>query len=458
MKTRLAFWLGAMGLVACAGVQELDDRAEMPRPPATATPIDPPSTPPSFTVGVSGGTFTVGELTIDVPGGAVSERIDVRIDVAPTRPDGYAIDGNVYRFTPAGLHFARPITISFPSGAERHGVHWTVDGDDSTFEPLETTVENGRVIAHPTHFSGGFVGAATTGVTCIAKRRVLAAGGCVQTTTIENDVKFTWAYTPGTDPYDAIGTSSSGVRAYYLGPPGAPIWHASDATHTKYVGYTPAKEYILRSGNVIDVYEDGARSGSPDPSCPSTIPLIDISCRGTTTIAAALPPPPPPPPADAGSDADIDAGAATDAGSDAADVDAGASTGVTCLTTRRREVCVGGVCTCEPTLTTEANVKFWLVPPSGAELTKPEGAMATSSPGLKAVYNTSLPNAPVSWATDTTYTRYEGAAFPAKEYILRTGPTIDVHIDIGRSTISIGACKSMSTIETHCSGSTTLGK
>jgi len=474
MKTRLALSLsalsaiGALVLAACARAQEPDDAWEMPRPPPTAAPVEGPRTPPSFTVGVAGGTFTVGELTIDVPGGAVSEPIDVRVDVEPTRPDGYAIDGNVYRFAPAGLHFARPISISFPAGAERHGVHWTVDGSESTFEPLETTVADGRVIAHPTHFSGGFVGAATTSVSCVVKRRVQSASGCSQTTTIENGVHL-WlaAPTASSDIESGITSDSSGMRALYLTPPGSPTWTAADTTRTRYVGAAvPAKEYILRAGNVVDVFEDAARSGTAIAGC-APMPLIEVSCRGTTTLGKPSAPPPPPP-VDAGaSDTGVDAApdATTDAGSDA-ETDAAPPeppTGVTCLTTRRTttaEVCNAGVCTCPLSTTTESNVKFWLVRPNAASVDT-EGAVATSSPGIRSYANSgSSVDAPIFLATDGTHARYVISGDPAKEYIDRSLLEIEVHVDAARifGVGSPGACKNVPNVEVHCTGTTTLGK
>lgn len=89
--------------------------------------------------------------------------------------------------------------------------------------------------------------------------------------------------------------------------------------------------------------------------------------------------------------------------------------------------------------------------------------MATDSPGITTYMNTGgHPDLPFVWATDATHTRYEGAGSvsgsASKEYVLRAGSSVEVHFDAARSTTSIEACKAVSTIEVHCSGTTTLGK
>jgi len=75
----------------------------------------------------------------------------------------------VYEFTPSGLVFAKPATVSFTltGSKELPTVFWTNESGD--YEPLSTdTAAAGRVSAQIAHFSRGFVG---------RRRRVLADSG-----------------------------------------------------------------------------------------------------------------------------------------------------------------------------------------------------------------------------------------------------------------------------------------
>jgi hypothetical protein len=107
---------------------------------------------------------------------------------------------------------------------------------------------------------------------------------------VEPNVKFwlvfVWTGANGYDDEGGIATSSTGVNAIYLQTPqdGRPVWWTKDASHTKYVGaFNAASEYVLRSANVVDVFEDAMRFGSPPKGC-QTVPLIEVHCRGTTTL------------------------------------------------------------------------------------------------------------------------------------------------------------------------------
>ena len=131
---------------------------------------------------------------------------------------------------------------------------------------------------------------ASAGVTCISKRRVAPLCDannvctCAQSTTIESNVHFYFVMMPGNDDQAAIGTDSPGIRALYNTASDSPIFTKTDATHTKYAGYNPSREYVLRNGNRIDVSESGDRSGSIAPRGCESVPLIAVECSGTTTL------------------------------------------------------------------------------------------------------------------------------------------------------------------------------
>ncbi|HVH45477.1 MAG TPA: hypothetical protein VM925_24155 [Labilithrix sp.] len=166
----LATWLFSAA-VALSGVVTAGCMVD-PTPGPTPTPERPPTpgpTPPEPTpsaptkapgeVGPSGGHLELAGVQFDVPANALGQSVTISVTAESAHPEGYVVDGVVYRFQPDGLVFSTPITVSFPTAVPNHFVFWTLAGSDDTFEPLATTVENGRITAHPTHFSKGFAGA-----------------------------------------------------------------------------------------------------------------------------------------------------------------------------------------------------------------------------------------------------------------------------------------------------------
>jgi hypothetical protein len=119
---------------------------------------DLPVSPETVDVGPAGGAFELNGIKITLPAGAVDNQIAIRISKDGLNPSGYFVDGNVYRFSPEGLHFRVPISISFPTGKAGESVFWTAMGSDSRFESLPTIIDGGRASTQTSHFSLGFVG------------------------------------------------------------------------------------------------------------------------------------------------------------------------------------------------------------------------------------------------------------------------------------------------------------
>ncbi len=110
------------------------------------------------TIGSAGGTVRAGAVVLDVPPGALDASVAITIeDDGPATVPNVRVEGHVYRFQPAGLAFAKPVTVSFPFTGTAPAVYWTGE-TSSAFAALPTTIEAGRAVAHPTHFSRGFVG------------------------------------------------------------------------------------------------------------------------------------------------------------------------------------------------------------------------------------------------------------------------------------------------------------
>lgn len=113
------------------------------------------------TIGPSGGSLTVGSLTLDVPAGAVAADTAITITEAGTAvPDGYVAVTPLYRFAPEGLVFAMPIAVkmSFQGLSAGLRIYWSRTTDPTSYEPLATEFADGVATAHVTHFSTGFLG------------------------------------------------------------------------------------------------------------------------------------------------------------------------------------------------------------------------------------------------------------------------------------------------------------
>ncbi|HMJ52417.1 MAG TPA: hypothetical protein VK540_10080 [Polyangiaceae bacterium] len=440
------------------------------------------SSPSEETVdlGPSGGKFETAGLVIDVPQGAVDHQLTISVTIAGRSADGYAVHGLVYRFTPEGLHFANPISVSFPTGMLGESVFWSTEGDDSRFERLETTIEQGRATARVAHFSLAFVGVAkapqadaeadgSRGVTCTVKRSVVPPkleDPCTDDVTVEEDVKF-WLTTHNNDPEGAITTNSSGIIRLYNFSQLA-IFVAQDAAHTLYRGYTDGDADSnnfgigYRSGTTLTFTMDGYRYGSG--GC-GVVPLIAVQCSGTTTL---LPGPPPVVVPDAG-------GAPMDVSSDAGPPDASASDGATDAVVPPDDIVVldatGGVtCTvkerdpsdpCKQVLTVEQDVGFWL----DYVLTNPtdpdrENGLATNSHGILRYYNKTVPQQ-IFTATDATHTLYRGYVDSTSPWNYGTGQrsgnalTFTMNAERGAQT-GPGCSSAIPLVAVECSGTTTL--
>lgn len=291
----------------------------------------------SAAVGPSGGTLTLGGVTIVIPAGAVDRTVTLSVTPIDDRPGGYTLEGRAFRFAPAGLRFSSPITVSLPgqpSGAS--SIYWSVEGDESRFERVPTTFNGSVASAQISHFSVGFVGASSapaTGVTCsVLRRRIIGPSMCTQDETIESDVNFRLVPVAlGEDPQGALTTDSQGVRELFLRSTDDFPYFTGNAARTVYEAQAGANfGRAERTGSMITFSMNAARGGALISGCDA-VPLIAVRCSGETTLGGA-PPPADVPSSDASDAADVlsDTGVSTDAGSDAMDSgsDTGADTGV----------------------------------------------------------------------------------------------------------------------------------
>jgi hypothetical protein len=126
---------------------------------SSSSPPAPPSDAVSASVGPSGGTVRIHGLAIEVPAGALSTPATIGVTVDPAGPPGsYTALSPLFRFTPDGLTFARPATVTFVAAANVPAgrVFWSTSGGG--YDALPTTWHGTTASAEVSHFSGGFVG------------------------------------------------------------------------------------------------------------------------------------------------------------------------------------------------------------------------------------------------------------------------------------------------------------
>ncbi len=148
-------WLSVLALVAGCGGEETAPT------PGDATVVDAGG---GTTIGPAGGVILGAGVTLTVPPGA----LDAPVTITVTRtdepiPPGYVGYSPVWRFAPAGLTFAVPVTVqmAFTGDATRAGLYWS-RASGAGYERLASSVAGATVVGGVTHFSLGFVGAETS--------------------------------------------------------------------------------------------------------------------------------------------------------------------------------------------------------------------------------------------------------------------------------------------------------
>lgn len=112
-----------------------------------------------------GGTVAMPGALLVIPAGALDADTEIGVEAlfeAPTAQDGYAVRSPVFKFSPSGLVFKTPVEVKLEHLSKSTGatVFWTVEGDETTFEEVPTTLDASfEATAHVTHFSRAYVAA-----------------------------------------------------------------------------------------------------------------------------------------------------------------------------------------------------------------------------------------------------------------------------------------------------------
>lgn len=124
------------------------------------------------TIGVDGGRVCAANgACVEIPPGALDTPTAIRIEQTPGPLPADALTP-VYRLTPEGTVFARPVRLSLPvpAGVTVPTIYWTALGSSTSFDPLGTTLSGGVAVAENVHFSLAYVGAPSPTRTVVGSR------------------------------------------------------------------------------------------------------------------------------------------------------------------------------------------------------------------------------------------------------------------------------------------------
>lgn len=215
-------------------------------------------------VSSAGATVSLGRASLVVPAGALTQSTTLTIAADSVQPAGAAAT-TVYEFGPEGLTFAIPATVNLPATAGV--VHWSQVASGTTFfTDLPTTLAGGLATAPVTHFSRGYVAAASqpstievcqlieaTGITGCPTGYSCGGGACAH----DLSVGICGGYSPMLGPTQYLGEF--------------PILCVSDSPSPADGGVSVVAEGGLvrcgDAGNCIDLQTDGANCGACGHAC-----------------------------------------------------------------------------------------------------------------------------------------------------------------------------------------------
>jgi len=146
----------------------------VPQPDAASADVGAQSASATQVIGPEGGSVQLDDVTLTFPKAtfATPQSISIaRTDQDP--PEGYGASSRIYRFSPEGLTFQRPVVIQFANqSTPQRAIYWTDSSDQGQFKRRQTTTNGAIVSASIRHFSRAFVG---RGVGIVNKMDILFA-------------------------------------------------------------------------------------------------------------------------------------------------------------------------------------------------------------------------------------------------------------------------------------------
>ncbi len=157
----------ALGAGIAAGCSSSSPSASSPdASPSSSSPPPKTSPPASKVIGKSGGTLALddGTASVDIPAGALSKdtTIAIKLNSAAPAPSGVKEVGSPYTFTPDGLKFMKPVTVTLPFDEQKIPkgatsadlVVFTAPDGQKKYTPLPSALKGSSHISATTqHFS-----------------------------------------------------------------------------------------------------------------------------------------------------------------------------------------------------------------------------------------------------------------------------------------------------------------
>lgn len=270
-RSMVVVWLCAF--VACGddGPALSSDAAILDAPP------DAPPDPPVMAmmmIDEDGGSVTTpnGEAEITIPPESVDGDTMITIAASTAPPPAGAL-GPVYQFGPAGLVFARPVTISLalPAGLADADIYWSKPAGASGYDNVGGTIEGGKVTTQIVHFSEGFVGAAQTARTVTGSQKVgwVSASGFKLIPTDLSTFAVAALVDNGSGGYTAIpGVGHSDGTFTIDNVPDGPYW-------LRVPGTLSSSAYYRTTANAVDA--GYTAQGRPDAVALTTPTPLDLT-------------------------------------------------------------------------------------------------------------------------------------------------------------------------------------
>ncbi len=149
-------WLVLLSLLAdCAKKKP----AEVVRPPVIKSAPVGTGAVQSQTIDAHGGTLSLENVTLNIPPGALAAGQSVTVtSTTAAAPSAFTAYSPVYQFTPEGLTFALPVTVTMPYDGTSVGpaIYWSKLGA-AGYDQLPTVVNGTTLVATTLHFSSAFV-------------------------------------------------------------------------------------------------------------------------------------------------------------------------------------------------------------------------------------------------------------------------------------------------------------
>ena len=108
----------------------------------------------------TGGSVSLDGASVTIPPGALSKKQTITIEITgDSPPTGYTLFSSVYRFTPAGLTFLKPISVTLPFKGDAKVATMFMSRPQAVvgYERLGGTAAGTTLTASVSHFSKGFI-------------------------------------------------------------------------------------------------------------------------------------------------------------------------------------------------------------------------------------------------------------------------------------------------------------